>query len=375
MRKSRILWGICGIGNGHTYRQLPILEHYLPRSEIVLFTYGESDAFYRKRYAGRPGVTVLRVEVPFYAGGRDGLDFDATFRRPDNRRAGESRNLLAMAEAQRRIGKPDLVVSDYEPISARYAYAQGAPLVTIDQQSKYLCGDFPERLGGLGYADEVMRLRLFFPRADRRLAFSFFKVAKSPGAREAVTILPPLLNDAVRGLRRGPRSGRTSLLLYLSPQQPFGQNVEEILSICRSLPDVDFHLFGRELPKRSVRNVALYEHGDVRFHGLLAACGGLVSTAGHTLLSEALHLGIPVYAVPLPLYEQRMNARVLHDNRFGVAHPRIERRRLAAFIRNLPLHEAAIREDERILLRSSGESAVFRCLDGYLDGSRRPGGV
>jgi hypothetical protein len=46
---------------------------------------------------------------------------------------------------QELIGKPDLVISDYEPISAQYAYASGTPLVTIDQQSKYLVGDYEPR--------------------------------------------------------------------------------------------------------------------------------------------------------------------------------------------------------------------------------------
>jgi uncharacterized protein (TIGR00661 family) len=370
MKKPSILWGICGIGNGHTYRQLPLLERYLPIARIVVFAYGESYGFYRRLTAGRPDVAVLRVSVPFYAGGRDGLDFEATARRAENRRDGELTNHRAMAEAQRRIGTPDLVVSDYEPVSARYAYAHGAPLVTIDQQSKYLVGDFPDRLGGQGYGDEVMRLRLFFPRADRRLAFSFFKVPRKPGARETVTVLPPVLNDAVLRIRRGAGSDRTSLLVYLSSQQPFRQSLREVLSICRSFPGADFHLFGRGMPDRSAGNVTLYEHGDPRFHRVLAACGGIVGTAGHTLLSEAMHLGIPVYAVPLPLYEQRMNARVIHENGFGISHPRLDRRRLAAFLRDLPRHEAAIRADRKVLLRGSGRSAVFRCLDRVLCGSR-----
>lgn len=48
MRKAKILYGVCGIGMGHTYRQLPLLDNLAAEAEIVLFAYGESLAFYSK---------------------------------------------------------------------------------------------------------------------------------------------------------------------------------------------------------------------------------------------------------------------------------------------------------------------------------------
>jgi hypothetical protein len=52
---------------------------------------------------------------------RDGLSFV--------RSLGQSNE--AIAKALDKLGKPDLVVTDYEPISAQVAYATQAPLVTI----------------------------------------------------------------------------------------------------------------------------------------------------------------------------------------------------------------------------------------------------
>src|SRR5262249_32980078 len=149
-------------------------------------------------------VTVARVAVPFYASNKDGIDFNASAKRPENQQDFVAINAAAMAVAEQKIGKPDLVVSDYEPVSAQYAYAQGANLVTVDQQSKYLVGEFPEILNGQGYKNEVQMLRMFFPRAEERLACSFFRVARKVQPAEEVELVPPVLNDAVAGVTRKP---------------------------------------------------------------------------------------------------------------------------------------------------------------------------
>jgi len=360
--RPKILWGICGIGHGHTFRQLPLIEHFSRSCDLVIFGYGESYDFYRKHFSDNPHVSVERVAVPFYVGNKDGLDFKATADLPQNKQDYAAINGAAMAQANEKLGTPDLVVSDYEPISAQYAYACNAPLVTIDQQSKYLCGDFPTPLNGQTFADEIARLRLFFPKAERRLACSFFQVAKKPDAVEQVDICPPVLSDKIATLHRNPDRSGKSILVYLSSQRPFGQSFEEITEIFNNLPDVRFHLFGKGIPALPASNVQIYEHGDPRFHDILASCNGIVSTAGHTLLSEAMNLGIPVYAIPLPLYEQEMNAYVIDKNGFGLSCPCLDTDTLSSFIGNIPRYETAIKEDKTILLREPGQQMIINQL-------------
>src|SRR3972149_4745327 len=62
-------------------------------------------------------------------------------------------------------------------LTDRFGDNKNVPLVTSDQQSKFLFGDFPVTLGGFTYEDEVKRLSMFFPKADKRIACSFFRVA------------------------------------------------------------------------------------------------------------------------------------------------------------------------------------------------------
>lgn len=363
---KKILWGISGIGNGHFNRQAPIIGHYAKTCRIVLFVYGESLRNARRVFGRHKNVSIVEIDVPFWAGKESGLDFAATARR----NAGTDFLQIvcrAYAQAERLIGRPDLVVTDYEPLSAGYGYAMDAPVVTFDQQSKYLCGVFPQKLGGQSFADETARLRFFFPRAAERIACSFFRIRRKPGA-PAVTVVPPPLKESVVSLKRQPRQGAPAVLVYISSQRPFVQPLKEVVAVCASQPGVQFHLFTREpaglqsLPA----NVAAYRHGDPRFFSLLAECHGIVSTAGHMLLSEAMHLGIPVYAIPLAVYEQQMNAYAVARAGFGVSFPKFTRRQLAIFVRGLARYAAAIRKDRTVLLRGPGQKHIVSRLDRFL---------
>lgn len=381
MKNKKILYGVCGIGMGHTHRQLPLLDALSRDNRIVLFVYGESLSFYEEHFAGSETVTILRVAVPFYVGNAAGLDFAETARRI--KASGidyQAINLAAMEEAQMLIGKPDLVISDYEPVSAQYAYAHGVSLVTIDQQSKYLAGDFGLVLGGQTCLDEVARLRLFFPQAAARIACSFFAVPQEDKAEaEKVLFFPPVIKPEIvrlkelRDKRRNKEGGSQSVLVYISSQREFVQQMDEVMAVLSQAPQCRFHLFVKELPEALAQsapaNVKLYRHGDRRFHDVLGECSGLITTAGHSLLSEAMYLGIPCFLIPLAVYEQQMNAHVVAENGFGICAEALTAPLLGQFLAGLPAYAEAIARDKTVLVRGSGEGPILEFLRSrYLSG-------
>lgn len=367
MTDLKVLYGICGIGMGHAFRQLPIVDRLVRgKATIVMFAYGESYRFYAKRFAGNRRVRVEEVAVPFYAGDAQGIDFGETRRRLEHL-PHAAINCEAMSVAQRVLGKPDVVISDYEPVCAQFAYATSSPLVTIDQQSKYLVGSFPEQLNGTTFGDEVARLRMFFPRADARIACSFFAVNPGTVQREAVQLVPPIIRADVLNMHRRPAVRKRSVLVYLSSQRDFVQSLAEVVSVCQSQRAVRFHIFARGVDDAigsslGTSNVMLYRHGDRRFQPLLARCNALITTGGHSLLSEAMNLGIPSYVIPLAVYEQQMNAHVIDEAGFGVARARLDPDELSRFLLRLPEFAANIAADDRVLLRGSGESQIAATL-------------
>lgn len=377
MRKAKILYGVCGIGMGHTYRQLPLLDSLAAEAEIVLFAYGESLEFYSKHFAGNGNVHIVPVSVPFYVGNAKGLDMDETRRRivSDHKRGIHHWriNMDARNKAHALIGKPDLAISDYCPVTARYAYAHGCPLITIDQQSKYLAGDYTEELGGTTCLDEVERLRLFFPTAAARIACSFFDVPKSAEAREDVTILPPIIKPAIVDLlgRRAAMEQTNSAVVYISSQREFVQPLEEVLQVLSAAPEFHFNVYVKELPEALAQsapvNVKLRRHGDPRFLDHLAECKALISTGGHSLVSEVMYLGIPAYLIPLAVYEQQVNSHVVGRNGFGVCADNVNVAELRCFLANLDGYAENIRKDRKVLVRGSGEREILSRIRSFLN--------
>jgi uncharacterized protein (TIGR00661 family) len=370
MRSRKILFGVTGIGYGHTYRQMPLIDHFARKNLVMIFAYGRSYECYQERYQDHPNVKLEQVAVPFWVGNERGLDFAVTASHPENRGVEFLEiNCQAMERAGAFIGKPDLVITDYEPVSAQYAYAMGAPLVTIDQQSKYLCGDFPPMLGGHNFSDEIARLRMFFPKAEARIACSFFDFPRRAGA-EKVKVFPPVLRESIIRALRSQGSGEPFLLVYISSARQQEQSMEEILDALIGIRGPRCHLFlGRreyaQCPDKHP-GIDIYQHGDPRFGRLLESCRGIVATAGHSLLSEAMYLAVPVYAMPVAPYEQHMNAAVIAGNGFGLACPRIERGNLRLFAKNLGHYQAVIREDKKVLLRGAGQRKILKFLEGKL---------
>jgi len=367
MSQKKILYGVCGIGSGHTHRQLPLIKNLAERHGIIIFGYGESLKFYTNNFNQHPNISVCEVSVPFYVGNNQGIDYEATKQLPANQKDHDSINKVAKQYVNETFGKPDLVISDYEPISAEIAYEHDTPLVTIDQQSKYLYGDFPVELGGCTYADEVARLKLFFPKASTRIACSFFNVKHKENGLE-VMLLPPILKGSTKSLAND--SGDTQdILVYLSAQQTFRQTYEEIETICSEFGDSTFHIFTSTRPEeQKVSNVIAYSHGDKNFMNILSRCRGIISTAGHTLLSEAMHLNIPVYALPLDIYEQQMNAFIIHQSGFGISTELLENNSVGIFLNNIEEYKENILNDEKVLLKGDGEQIIINYLNkNYLD--------
>ena len=362
MKNHKILYGVCGIGNGHTHRQLPLIEYFSPHSRICIFAYDVSFEFYSKYFKGRVNILVVRVAVPFYVGNKDGIDFEATKNLARNNKDYAGINGNAVAEMTAFLDVPDFVISDYEPVSAVYSYGHGVPLVTIDQQSKYLFGEFPRELRGQTYADEVARLKMFFPAARARIACSFFGVVKKADG-EDVRMFPPIIKKEILEMKNNP-SIPVSILIYISSQKDFLQSLNDIARECASFTEVQFHVFAPQaILSSAYPNVYMYTHGDGRFNDILKNCAGIVSTAGHTLLSEAMHLVIPVYAIALPLYEQHMNAEIIAANNFGMRSENINKVDLGYFISHLDVFRNAIRSDTSVLLKGDGVTEVIAYIE------------
>lgn len=366
---KKILYGISGIGNGHANREMPIIEELASDNKIMIFAHDDSLRVMTSKFTNHPNVTIVPVGLTFIAGSPTGLNFATTAQIPQNLNPDTFRtSFTALDKVISEWGRADLVVTDYEPMSAQYAYAYKVPLVTVDQQSKFLYGDLPKELGGFTYADEVARLSMFFPKADRRIACSFFNVTPRMGAEE-IMLVPPTIKKPVIELlgRRKPEQEIVNILVYISSAKEFPQTAAEVIEHLKKQDKIRFHLFVpkndfENYSKLALDNTLIYPHGDPNFIEVMAKANGIISTAGHSLLSEAMFLSIPVYAIPVEPYEQHLNAWAIASNGFGVSETKLTDEKLEEFVNNLPAYAKNIKDDTNKLLRGVGQEIIIDYL-------------
>lgn len=360
---KKVLFGICGIGGGHLHRQIPIIDTYIQRGyQIAIFTYGPAIEILKKKY---PQIPIIPVYNPFLKGNNAGLDFEGSIALAEQDSSqGIITNLKALDAASKVLGKPDLVISDYEQISAQYAYAQQVLFITLDQQSKFLTQVFPKTIDQFTYIDEIRRLNMFFPKAKKRIAISFFSAQHD---HPEVKILPPTLRNNIVKSKGKPLSSTPSILVYITKNQMNPHMIRQWLKVLsNSFPhEYQAHIFlpnQYELPSSS-KHLQFYHHGDPAFDSCLIHAHGIISTAGHTLLSEAMYLEKPVYAVPLPIYEQQLNGHIINQNHFGLARSNLNEKDLLEFLQNLSHYKNSIQKDTKILFKSTGNNYVINEID------------
>lgn len=162
---KRILLGVCGISFGHINRQKPLLDFLIAGGhKVSIFTFGTGLSYFKSNY---PEVEVYSVKVPYIHADSKGIDLIKSSADPINQSPSYlSYNFEKMNEYLASIDNNlDLVISDYEPISAQLSYITSVPLITIDQQSKYLVHKF--KVGNFTYKEESSRLNYFFPSANK----------------------------------------------------------------------------------------------------------------------------------------------------------------------------------------------------------------
>lgn len=144
--------------------------------------------------------------------------------------------------------------------------------------------------------------RLTAMGASEKLALSFYKL----GSTDNITVVPPLLREEVKSLIA------TEGDFYLTYMVNSGYS-KEVITFAKANPSLKIRAYWdkkeAEETEHPLPNLSLHRVHDKNFLRDMAACRGLVSTAGFESICEAMYLGKPVMVIPVKgQYEQACNA-------------------------------------------------------------------
>lgn len=312
----RIAYGVMGYGRGHAMRTSAVLPALMRDHEVRVFAGRDAYHAMHKRFPCE-GLPVIgyqyddagKLSAPLTLRRNAGLTTDLLTRGPVTR------------EVERRLNRfaPDIVISDSEAWTHRYARAAGIPRIGFDHvgiMAFCKCDFAPE--DWLRGPRDALGYRAFMGQPDRVLISSFYPAQpRMPG----VKVVGPILRDSVLTAR--PTRGDYLLAYFNKGEHQFSSALETVLRACGER----IIIYGT--PRRGVSGTLEFRapanEGFVRD---LAGCKGLVSTSGNQLLSEAIYLGKPVLTMPEDVVEQRLNARAVVAMGVGVQ-ARLDRLNLA----------------------------------------------
>lgn len=282
----KILYGVQGTGNGHITRARLLADHFA-RSGV------EVDYF----FSGRPADRYFDMDCFGYYRTREGLSFVTEQGRINVLKTAKELSPLRFVRDVKRldVSHYDVVLNDFEPISAWAAKVQGVPVIAMSHQASFLHESVP--VSGANYWHRQL-IRSFAP-ADVYLGVHWQPFHSH--------VLPPFVSQT-RVISASP-SVANKILVYL----PFEQ-LSSVVDYLNDFPDTEFYCYHPDAQNQSIKHVHLRSPSRQGFLNDLANSSGVVANAGFELSTEALHFGKKLLLKPLHgQFEQLSNILALEQ--------------------------------------------------------------
>ncbi len=206
----------------------------------------------------------------------------------------------------------DVVISNFEPITAWAATLQKKPSIGISHQAAFYY-DTPKQPGNY-FARAVMR---WYAPTQFHLGLHWHHFGQP--------ILPPVIEP---GLTNSANCDPRLIVVNL----PFEDKDE----VCKTLAHFSSHQFHFYADVQGIErrgNVTLHPFGRTTFIADLKRCAGVICHAGFELPSEALHLGKKLLVRPVNRqFEQQCNAAALVQNGLGQSMDTLDHHAIRQFL-------------------------------------------
>ena len=275
----KILFAIQGTGNGHISRAKEILPHLQKYGDVdVLISGTQADVFLEQPIA------YLLHGFSFIFGQKGGVDIWKTIKKMKFFR------LLADIK-HLPVKNYDLVINDFEPISAWACQIRKVPCIALSHQSAFLSPKTPRPAHKSAWAELIFK---YYAPSTNRLSFHFKAYDNS--------IYTPVIRSEIRALE--PKD-LGHITVYLPAYAD-----EFLLSYFEHIPDVRWQIFSKHCSQAyQQNNVSVRPVSNTGFNQSLANAHGLITGGGFEGPAEALYLGKKLLLIPMKnQYEQQCNA-------------------------------------------------------------------
>jgi len=275
----KILYAIQGTGNGHLARAQDIVPELRKHGQLDLFVSGaQADISlpFPVKYKSKG--------LSFYFGKSGGVNIIKTIQENSARDIYKEVNSFP-------VEKYDLIVNDFEPISAWAARRKDVPLVALSHQASFLSKKTPRPSPPDPFAEWLFRK---YAPAKKFIGFHFKEYDKN--------IFTPVIRSSVRQLKPLDKGHYT---VYLPAYAD-----EKLVKLLSAFPKVRWQIFSKHCNKAyQAENINVLPVSGQAFVDSMLNAKGVLCGAGFETPAEAIYLRKKLLVVPMKnQYEQQCNA-------------------------------------------------------------------
>jgi uncharacterized protein (TIGR00661 family) len=279
----KILYAIQGTGNGHLARAEDVIPALQQFGKLDLFVSGaqaDIKLTHKFKYKSKG--------LSFYFGKNGGIDFYKTFKHNSSKEVlKEIKNFP--------VERYDLVINDFEPISAWACYKKEVPCVGLSHQSALLSDKVPKPKDFDPVGEWILKN---YAPVQQYVGFHF--------ARYDKLIYTPVIRKSVR--ERLHQQKQEHYTVYLPAYDD-----KKLLPMLTSFSSIQWHIFSKHTKRPyHIGKVSVYPVNSEEFMLSMGSAKGVLCGAGFETPAEALFLGKKLLVVPMKSqHEQHYNAAAL----------------------------------------------------------------
>lgn len=280
----KILYGIQGTGHGHISRAreiLPLLSESA-KIDVLLSGYNCSMSLEDVHIIRKRGIS-----LSYNDSGRVSLIKTARNLKPIT---------FLKDVKQLKPDSYDLVISDYEPVSAWAAYKAGVPSLALSHQAAFISEFSPRPARHSIFAEQILKK---FAPCRSAIGFHF--------RRYDTFVEPPIIRSEVLNLKPEQQNHVT---VYLP-----AFHHKKLIPYFKSVKNTDWHIFSPSCSQAfDDANVSIQPVDNVGFLKSLESCQGVLTSGGFETCAEAMYLEKKLMVIPIQnQYEQLCNAAALQQ--------------------------------------------------------------
>jgi len=319
----KILYGLCGEGLGHASRGRILIRYLKKRHEIRIVAGGKAFSYMSKEFDN-----VYKIHSPHFVYRKGGVRLFLTILRMIFQTFIMIPFSFLKIRKILKEFKPDILLTDAEPISFYASFFSKIKRICIDNQQSLFHRNYDIRFGDFfAWFALFIILKLFFFNADKYIIYDFFDEQIK---NNNVLFIKLLVQDGI--LKQKAKDNNHIFVYQTSISSEF---------ICNTLKDIDerFIIYGFD-KELFDENLVFKKFNDLEFYKDISTAKAIITNGGFTVLSEALYLKKPIFSMPIKnQYEQIVNAQFIKKIGAGVYKKELNKEDVLDFLQHLNFYK------------------------------------